>query len=111
MKKKKTKDRRWFAAEWLEHLGLKQADIVARTKYSKSQVSEYVSGQVGVKPKIMEVFAYAMGIQPGQLLAPPPTEPDDELSRVIAALKGPARHKALRVLKALDDDAEDEQAA
>lgn len=53
---------------FMEQKGLKQADLVERTKINKSSVSEYLSGNYEPKQRNIYKLAVALGIKPSQLM-------------------------------------------
>lgn len=94
----------WYAKEWLVHKNLRQADIVARTDYNKGQVSEYVNGSRRWNEDVLAGFAHALGVEPADLLRPP-LAVENELAAVVMKLDGRRRAQALRVIKAMADEA------
>lgn len=53
---------------FMERRGLKQADLVERTKINKSSISEYLSGNYEPKQRNIYKLAIALGIRPSQLM-------------------------------------------
>ena len=53
---------------FMEQKGLKQADLVERTKINKSSISEYLSGNYEPKQRNIYKLAVALGIKPSQLM-------------------------------------------
>jgi transcriptional regulator with XRE-family HTH domain len=91
----------WYAAEWLRHLDKKQSFLVAKTTYTKSQVSEWVTCRQRFNADVLHTFAKALGIEASDLLRPP-SQADDEIAREIRKLDVRQREKALRLLRAAD---------
>lgn len=104
MLRKKAKVPVWYALEWLKHKGLRQSDIVARTEYNKGQVSEYVNGGRRWNEDVLAAFAHALGVEPADLLRPPQAV-ENELASYVMKLDAGRRAIALRMLKAMADEA------
>lgn len=102
---RKTKERRpiWYAKEWLAKKGLRQTDLVARTTYNKGQVSEYLSGDRRWNEDVLAAFAHAIGVEPSDLLRPP-VEVENDVAAYVMRMDGKKRARALKVLKAMEDE-------
>lgn len=100
-KKSKPKKRKpiWFAREWMATKNLRNRDIVAETRLSPSQVSEFLNGDQRINEDVLILFAAAIGIEPYDLLRLPYEK--DELTQTVESLSEPDRARALRLLKAL----------
>ncbi|WP_288016475.1 CI repressor [Microcystis phage Mae-JY04] len=61
----------WYLAEWLETLRLKQADLARLTDWDKRKVSHLVSGKQPYRRDEVNEAAFALNIQPFELLMPP----------------------------------------
>jgi len=61
----------WYLAEWLETLRLKQADLSRLTDWDKRKVSHLVSGKQPYRRDEVNEAAFALNIQPFELLMPP----------------------------------------
>jgi len=99
----------WYVREWLLSRNLRQADLVSRTEFNKSQVSEFVNGRHRFNADVLQAFAEAIGVEAADLLRPPHS-PDNELAAYVMRLDKAKRTRALRVLKAALGD-EDEKVA
>gem|GEM_PF-6839155 len=93
--------RSWYAAEWLDHLGVKQSELADRADYADSQVSEWVTGTARWNAHVLHRFAKALQIEPYLLLLPPELA-DDDLMRLVRKLDPAQRQRAMRVLRAAD---------
>jgi transcriptional regulator with XRE-family HTH domain len=93
--------------------GFSQKDLVARTDFSKGEVSDWVNGKERWNRDVLFAFAHAIGVEAAALLQPPPTPTDDEFSRFVVSLDQKAKERALRLLRAagLGDGADTERAA
>lgn len=91
----------WYVAEWLTHLGLRQADIVARTEFTKSQVSEWVNCWERFNADSLYKIAKALKVDAADLLRPP-VQADDDLARHIRHLDPRQRERALKLLRAAE---------
>jgi transcriptional regulator with XRE-family HTH domain len=100
-KKLKSGDPGWYVREWLVFKGLRQKDLVSRTDWNKSQVNEWVNGSERWNRDVLHAFAHAIGVEPADLLRPPPINPvDDEFSRFVVQLDQRGKERALRLLRA-----------
>lgn len=61
----------WYVHEWLKHRNLKQRDLVDRTEWNKSQISEWVGGKERWNRDVLNGLARAIGVEPADLLRPP----------------------------------------
>lgn len=84
---------RWLAKQ-LDRRDWKQADLVQRTRLSRSSVSDWITGKKIPDPKSCDLIADALGVDRDLVLAlaghrPPDTEldPDDPASAIIALVK------------------------
>jgi transcriptional regulator with XRE-family HTH domain len=91
----------WYAAEWLLHLNMRQSEIVARTDYTKSQVSEWITGRERFNADSLYNIAKAIGVDAADLLRPP-VQADDELARYIKNLDVRQRAVALKLIQAAE---------
>ena len=60
---------------FMEQKGLKQADLVERTKINKSSISEYLSGNYEPKQRNIYKLAVALGVKPSQLMGVEEAQP------------------------------------
>lgn len=96
----------WFVSEWLKHLDLKQKDLVQRTKWNKSQISEWVTGEERWNRDVLYTLAHAMGVEAADLLRPPPSDPVDyEFIRLAAKLDHREKARLLRLWQAAQEEA------
>jgi transcriptional regulator with XRE-family HTH domain len=104
-KKLKPGDPGWFVREWLAFKGLRQKDLVARTDWNKSQVNEWVTGAERWNRDVLHAFAFAIGVEPADLLRPPPLDQaDDEFSRFVVHLDHTQKQRLLRLWKAVEGE-------
>jgi hypothetical protein len=61
----------WFLREWMDHLGVKQRDMVERAGWSKATASQLYNGVQDYSPKIVNEAALALNIAPFELLMRP----------------------------------------
>lgn len=109
MSKKSRTRQVWYVKEWLAHKGLRQKDLVSRTHFTKSQVSEYVNGKQRWNEDVLAEFAHAIGVEWQELLIPP-VKVDNELAEFVMRMSKPKRDRAMKILKAAIDE-DDEKVA
>lgn len=61
----------WYLAEWLDSLHIKQADLSRLTDWDKRKTSFLVSGKQPYKREDVNDAAFALNLQPFELLMPP----------------------------------------
>ncbi len=61
----------WYLADWLATLRIKQADLARLTDWDKRKTSFLVSGKQPYKREDVNEAAFALNIQPFELLMPP----------------------------------------
>lgn len=61
----------WYLAEWLETLQVRQADLSRLTDWDKRKTSFLVSGKQPYKRDDVNEAAFALNLQPFELLMPP----------------------------------------
>lgn len=61
----------WHLAEWLDTLHVKQADLSRLTDWDKRKTSFLVSGKQPYKREDVNDAAFALNLQPFELLMPP----------------------------------------
>lgn len=61
----------WYLADWLETLRIKQADLSRLTDWDKRKTSFLVSGKQPYKREDVNDAAFALNVQPFELLMPP----------------------------------------
>lgn len=66
-----TLDHDWYLADWLRTLRLRQADLARLTDWDKRKVSHLVSGKQPYRREDVNEAAFALNLQPFELLMPP----------------------------------------
>jgi transcriptional regulator with XRE-family HTH domain len=61
----------WFLREWMDSLGVRQAEMMRRTEWSKATASQLYTGKQDYSPKIVNEAAAALHLEPFELLLPP----------------------------------------
>ena len=61
----------WFLREWMDYLGVRQAEMMKRTGWTKSTASYLYNGKQDYSPKIVNEAAVALNAAPYELLMPP----------------------------------------
>jgi len=61
----------WYLREWMDMLGVKQADMIKLTDWSKASMSQLYNGKQDYSPKIVEAAAKALNVEPFELLMKP----------------------------------------
>lgn len=61
----------WYLADWLETLHVRQADLSRLTDWDKRKTSFLVSGKQPYKREDVNDAAFALNLQPFELLMPP----------------------------------------
>lgn len=61
----------WFLREWMDHLGVSQADIIKRTGWSKATASQLYNNKQDYSPKLVNEAANALNAAPYELLMRP----------------------------------------
>lgn len=61
----------WFLREWMDHLGVRQKDMVVRAGWSKATASQLYTGVQDYSPKIVNEAATALNIAQHELLMRP----------------------------------------
>lgn len=66
----------WYAAEWLEGLGISQADLTRKLGWSKAKASDVISGKqrytrdlVNELAKLLQIVPYELLMHPSQAAA------------------------------------------
>lgn len=62
---------KWFLREWMDMLGVKQAEMIRRTGWSKASASQLYNGVQDYSPNIVEAAALALHVAEYELLLPP----------------------------------------
>ena len=99
-----------FIKQWRKYRNLTQQQVADRVELDKSSVSRIETGKVEYYQSTLEAFAFALGVEPADLLRPPPSEKDqtrNELAEYVLSLDQEQQQRALRILRAAlpDDDA------
>jgi transcriptional regulator with XRE-family HTH domain len=63
----------WYLREWMESLGVKQAEMIRRTDWSKATMSQLYNNKQDYSPKIVNEAALALNVAPYELLMRPDT--------------------------------------
>jgi transcriptional regulator with XRE-family HTH domain len=63
----------WYLREWMDHLGVKQADMIRLTDWSKASASQLYNNKQDYSPKIVNEAAQALNVAPFELLMRPET--------------------------------------
>lgn len=61
----------WYLREWMDLLGVKQADMIRRTDWSKATMSQLYNSKQDYSPKIVNEAAQALNLEPFELLMKP----------------------------------------
>jgi len=61
----------WYLREWMDLLGVKQADMCRRTDWSKATMSQLYNSKQDYSPKIVNEAAQALNLEPFELLMKP----------------------------------------
>lgn len=92
---------RHFIQEWRLFRGLTQEQVATRIEYSVPQISKIERSKQGYRKQTLELFAYALGCEPADLLRPPPDAREAEIIDLLKHLKGPKRDAAVAMLRGL----------
>ena len=63
----------WYLREWMDHLGVNQAEMVRRTDWSKASASQLYNNKQDYSPKVVNEAAIALNVAPYELLMKPET--------------------------------------
>lgn len=97
--------RRHFVREWRQYRGLSQDRLAERLEMSKASLSRIESGKQPYTQDVLEALAYALACEPADLIVRNPLDAEAPWS-IWDTLKPAQRKQAIRVLKALADEAE-----
>lgn len=61
----------WYLREWMDTLGVRQADMVERAGWSKATASQLYTGKQDYSPKVVNEAAQALNVAPFELLMRP----------------------------------------
>lgn len=61
----------WFLREWMDYLGVRQAQMIERTDWSKATASQLYTGKQDYSPKVVNEAAKALHVAPYELLMRP----------------------------------------
>jgi transcriptional regulator with XRE-family HTH domain len=61
----------WYLKEWMDLLGVNQAEMVRRTEWSKATASQLYNNKQDYSPKIVNEAAAALNVEPHELLMRP----------------------------------------
>lgn len=61
----------WYLREWMDALGVNQAEMIRRTDWSKATASQLYNNKQDYSPKIVNEAAKALNLHPFELLMKP----------------------------------------
>lgn len=61
----------WYLKEWMDHLGVNQAEMIRRTGWSKASASQLYNNVQDYSPKLVNEAADALKVAPYELLMRP----------------------------------------
>lgn len=61
----------WYLREWMDSLGVNQAEMIRRTDWSKASASQLYNNKQDYSPKIVNEAAQALNVAPFELLMRP----------------------------------------
>lgn len=61
----------WYLKEWMDTLGVNQAEMIRRTDWSKATASQLYNNKQDYNPKLVNEAAAALNVQPFELLMRP----------------------------------------
>lgn len=61
----------WFIKEWMDSLGVTQAEMIRRTDWSKASASQIYNGIQDYSPRIVSEAAKALNLEEYELLMTP----------------------------------------
>jgi transcriptional regulator with XRE-family HTH domain len=61
----------WHLREWMDHLNVKQRDMVERAGWSKATASQLYNGDQDYSPRVVAQAAVALHVAPFELLMKP----------------------------------------
>lgn len=61
----------WYLPEWMDYLGVKQADMVREAGWSKASASQLYNGVQDYSPKLVNEAAKVLNLEPFELLMRP----------------------------------------
>lgn len=93
-----------FIREWRKFRRLTQRQLGDRIDQGESSISQIESGKQGISETTLAALAYAFGCEVGDLYRDP-TKPDYQLWRIISDMRPEQQARALRLIKALADEA------
>lgn len=99
-----TAKQRHFIRQWRKHRGLTQEQLAERIGVSRSYLTKIERGDRRWDQPFMEAAAEALRVSVVDLLVRDPTEPESIWS-IWEGLPIPDRPRAIRLLKAMQDDA------
>lgn len=88
---------------WRRYRGLTQEKLAARVDMSTSSISQLEKGKQQYRQETLELLAWALSCEPGDLLMRDPTDPEGIWS-VWDTLKPAQRKQAIRLIKAIADE-------
>lgn len=96
-----------YIPEWREWKGLTQEQVAGRTEMSVPQISKIENGHRDYRQSTLELFAFALGCEPKDLLGPPPSFRDEisETLAKVARLDPDRQAEVVRVVNAMIGEA------
>lgn len=94
-----------YFKEWRKARGLSQEQAAERANLSQETISRIERGNVDYTKSNLEALAHAYGCEAPDLLRPPST-PENELAAFIMGLDKKAQARALKLIRAIQDDGE-----
>lgn len=61
----------WYLREWMDLLGVNQAEMIRRTDWSKASMSQLYNNKQDYSPKLVNEAALALNVEPFELLMKP----------------------------------------
>lgn len=96
--------RRFYLREWRETRGLTQQQLADRIEVSAVQISRLETGARRYNEDVLAALAFALSIEPWQLLGDDPTKQDAEIVDLWSRIRPDSKDAALRMLRGLADD-------
>lgn len=100
----KQRKRRTFLREWRKHRGLTQERLAERAGVSQGMISQLETGESDYTGELLEKLADALQCEPADLIMRNPLDTEAPWS-IWDRLRPDQRKQAIRVLKALVDEA------
>lgn len=95
-----------FLREWRIYKKLSQEDLAEKVGLSVPQISKIENGRQGLRQKRLQQFAVALNIDTADIFRAPESKPECELLEYVMAMAPARQFKALKVLKAMEEEDE-----